>query len=75
MRTRKPSARRLAEVRPILCSSPSTTWKFFSGIAHLLEMRRLHIQLDPQRATLEDALRARSLELREAHLHLENVRA
>lgn len=44
-------------------------------IANLLEMRRLHIQLDTQRAALEDALRERSLELREAHLHLENARA
>ncbi len=43
-------------------------------IANLLEMRRLHIQLDTQRAALEDALRERSLELREAHFHLENVR-
>jgi putative two-component system response regulator len=44
-------------------------------IANLLEMRRLHIQLDTQRAALEDALRERSLELREALLHLENARA
>src|SRR5664279_543427 len=44
-------------------------------IANLLEMRRLHIQLDTQRAALEDALHERSLELREAHLHLENARA
>jgi len=43
-------------------------------IANLLEMRRLHIQLDTQRAALEDALRERSLELRQAHLHLENTR-
>jgi putative two-component system response regulator len=44
-------------------------------IANLLEMRRLHVQLDTQRVALEDALRERSLELREAHLHLENARA
>jgi DNA-binding response OmpR family regulator len=44
-------------------------------IANLLEMRRLHIQLDTQCAALEDALRERSLELREANLHLENARA
>lgn len=44
-------------------------------IANLLEMRRLHVQLDTQRAALEDALRERSLELREAHLHLESARA
>jgi len=42
-------------------------------IANLLEMRRLHVQLDTQRAALEDALRERSLELRQAHLHLENA--
>jgi DNA-binding response OmpR family regulator len=37
-------------------------------IANLLEMRRLHVQLDNQRAAYEDALRTRSLELREANL-------
>lgn len=42
-------------------------------IANLLEMRRLHIQLDTQRAALEDALRERSLELREAHSHLQSA--
>ncbi len=42
-------------------------------IANLLEMRRLHVQLDTQRAALEDALRERSLELREAHLHLQSA--
>jgi len=34
-------------------------------IGNLLEMRRLHLQLDMQRAAFEDAVRARSLELRE----------
>lgn len=42
-------------------------------IANLLEMRRLHIQLDTQRAALEDALREKSLELREANLHLQSA--
>ena len=37
-------------------------------IANLLEMRRLHVQLDMQRAALEEALRERSLELRKAQL-------
>ena len=36
-------------------------------IGNLLEMRRLHRQLDTQRAAFEEALRNRSLELREAH--------
>jgi DNA-binding response OmpR family regulator len=36
-------------------------------IGNLLEMRRLHRQLDTQRAAYEEALRNRSLELREAH--------
>ena len=44
-------------------------------LANLLEMRRLHVQLDTQRAAMEEALRERSLELRAAHLHLENARA
>lgn len=35
-------------------------------IANLLEMRRLHLQVDMQRAAFEDAVRTRSLELREA---------
>jgi len=43
-------------------------------IGNLLEMRRLHIQLDTQRAALEDALRERSLELREANIQLSNAR-
>ena len=36
-------------------------------IGNLLETRRLHRLLDTQRAAFEDALRHRSLELREAH--------
>jgi CheY-like chemotaxis protein len=36
-------------------------------IGNLLEMRHLHRQLDTQRAAFEEALRSRSLELREAH--------
>ncbi|HMG05944.1 MAG TPA: response regulator [Chthoniobacterales bacterium] len=42
-------------------------------IANLLEMRRLHTQLDTQRAALEDALREKSLELREATSHLQGA--
>jgi len=37
-------------------------------IANLLEMRRLHVLLDNQRAAYEDALRTRSVELRDANL-------
>lgn len=37
-------------------------------IANLLEVRRLHLQLDLQRAALEDALLAREMELRNAQL-------
>ena len=37
-------------------------------IGNVLEMRRLHRQLDNQRAAYEEALRNRSLELREAQL-------
>ena len=36
-------------------------------IGNLLETRRLHRQLDNQRAAFEEALRNRSVELREAH--------
>jgi len=39
-------------------------------IANALETRRLHILLDNQRAAFEEAVRARSLELREAHSNL-----
>ena len=42
-------------------------------IANLLDMRRLHIQLDTQRAALEDALREKSLELREANSNLQSA--
>jgi putative two-component system response regulator len=36
-------------------------------IANQLEVRRLHVQLDTQRAAYEEALHTRSLELREMH--------
>lgn len=36
-------------------------------IRNQLETRRLHVQLDTQRAAFEEALLARALELREAH--------
>src|SRR6266404_7904902 len=39
-------------------------------IGNLLEMRRLHVQLDMQRAALEVALHTKSLELREEQLRL-----
>jgi putative two-component system response regulator len=42
-------------------------------IANLLEMRRLHVQLDTQRAAFEEALQERSLELRAAQAHLESA--
>jgi putative two-component system response regulator len=38
-------------------------------IANLLETRRLHRLLDNQRAAFEEAVRARSIELREARSH------
>jgi hypothetical protein len=40
-------------------------------LANLLETRRVHMQLDTQRAAFEDAVRARTAELREleAELH------
>jgi putative two-component system response regulator len=44
-------------------------------ITNLLEMRRLHLQLDTQRAAYEDALRARTLELREATSQLQGATA
>jgi putative two-component system response regulator len=40
-------------------------------IANLLEMRRLHLQLDNQRAALEDAVHARTSELRDAQRQLQ----
>lgn len=40
-------------------------------IGNLLEMRRLHLQLDTQRAAFEEAVRARTAELREARSELE----
>jgi hypothetical protein len=42
-------------------------------IGNLIEMRRLHIQLDNQRAAFEDAVRARTAELREAQSALEKT--
>jgi DNA-binding response OmpR family regulator len=43
-------------------------------IGNLLEMRRLHIQLDTQRAAYEEAVRARTTELREVTLELEKAK-
>lgn len=42
-------------------------------INNLLEVRRLHIQLDIQRGAFEDASRARTAELREARAELEKL--
>lgn len=42
-------------------------------IGNLLEVRRLHIQLDTQRAAFEEALRARSGELRDKDAALEKL--
>ena len=42
-------------------------------IGNLLEMRRLHVQLDNQRAAFEDAVRTRTAELREAQSALEKT--
>jgi putative two-component system response regulator len=43
-------------------------------IGNLLETRHLHVQLDTQRAAFEDAVRARSLELREAQSELQKAK-
>ncbi len=40
-------------------------------INNMLEMRRLHLQLDMQRAAYEEAVRARTSELRELHAQIE----
>jgi len=42
-------------------------------MSNLLETRHLHIQLDTQRAAFEDAVRARTAELREAQLRLDRA--
>lgn len=39
-------------------------------LANMLEIRRLHLQLDMQRAAFEDALRTRTSELRDAQAEL-----
>lgn len=43
-------------------------------IGNLLETRHLHIQLETQRAAFEDAVRARSLELRSAQSELKKAK-
>jgi putative two-component system response regulator len=40
-------------------------------INNMLEIRRLHLQLDMQRAAYEEAVRARTTELRELHSQFE----
>ena len=44
-------------------------------IGNLLKMRRLHIQLDNQRAAFEDAVRGRSSELRDAQSALRKAKS
>jgi putative two-component system response regulator len=44
-------------------------------IGNLLETRHLHIQLDTQRAAYEDAVRARTAELRDAQSALKKANA
>jgi len=43
-------------------------------IGNILEIRRLHLQLDMQRVAFEEAVRLRTAELRAAHVELEQVR-
>src|SRR2546423_12423726 len=43
-------------------------------IRNLLEMRRLHLRLDNERAALEDAVYARTSELRQAQAELEQMK-
>ena len=43
-------------------------------IRNLLEMRRLHLRLDNQRAAFEDAVYARTSELRQARVELEQAK-
>lgn len=42
-------------------------------IGNILEIRRLHLQVDMQRAAYEEAVRTRTAELREAHLELKQA--
>lgn len=42
-------------------------------IGNMLEIRRLHLQLETQRAAFEEAVRARTSELREAQMALEQA--
>jgi len=42
-------------------------------IGNVLEIRRLHLQLEMQRAAFEEAVRSRTAELREAHRQLEQA--
>jgi putative two-component system response regulator len=44
-------------------------------IKNMLEIRHLHLQLDMQRAAYEDAVRARTAEVRELRLELEKAQA
>lgn len=49
---------------------PFDEWEVLFRIANVLEVRRLHLQLDMQRAAFEDAVRARTSELRAAQAEL-----
>ena len=52
---------------------PFEEWEVLFRIANTLEVRRLHLQLDMQRAAFEDAVRERTAELRTAQAELERA--
>ena len=51
---------------------PFDEWEVLFRIGNMLEMRRLHLQLDMQRAAFEDAVPGRTSELRAAQAALES---
>ena len=52
---------------------PFDEFEVLLRINNMLEIRRLHVQLDMQRAAYEEAVRARTAELRDLHRQLEQA--
>ena len=59
--------------RAIFLLKPFDEFEVLLRINNMLEIRRLHLQLDMQRAAYEEAVRARTAELRDLHRQLEQA--
>ena len=71
--TEKAKCRALAVGATDFLTKPFDQTEVLLRIGNLLEMRRLHLRLDNERAAFEDAVYARTSELREAQSRLKKA--